>query len=66
MDISTKIPAIGKRQAESLARVIVNKNLAATPEQCAEFYATPAGQRMKEMIAALRAGKGEEDGRQAI
>lgn len=50
----TKMEAMQKSQITSLARVLVNKNLKATPEQCAAVYATPAGQRVKALIAALR------------
>ena len=48
------IPELGKEQLSSLARIIVEKNLVATPEQCAAFYATPAGQRMKARLDEIR------------
>lgn len=54
MEIVNTIPALEKKQIDSFVRLIVEKNLVATPEQCAAFYATPAGQRMKALIDELR------------
>ena len=55
-DIKT-MPKIGAEDLRSLAGVIARRNLAAAPDQCADFYGTEQGKKMLALIEIARTKK---------